>query len=85
MMGNSRSLHPKADKESNLKAWASKHWREYRRISKLPGLLGNNKGDISATDSIKNLVDEDPLRMQFRPDGSVIPLEEILRYYFILS
>ena len=84
MVGISKSLHPKADKEANLKAWAPKHWREYRRISKLPPLLGNTKADISATDSIKNLVDEDPLRMQFRPDGSVIPLEEIIRCCFIL-
>ena len=64
--------------------WAAKHWREYHRINKLPPLHGSNKADVSASESIKNLV-ADPLCVQFRPDGSVIPLEEIIRCFLYYS
>lgn len=79
MKGTNRSkLLPPA--EGNFKVRAIKHLRGYQRISKLPSLVGNNKAEISVADSIKHLVgDEDPLHVQFRPDGSVIPLEEIIR------
>lgn len=50
-------------------------------FQRIPSLLGNNRVDISVTDTIGHLVGgEAPLGVQFRSDGSVIPLEEIIRF-----
>jgi len=79
-MRKSKSLFT-ADKENNLKSWVAKQWRDYHRVNKLPSLLGNSKPDNSIGDTIQHLVGgEAPLCVQFRSDGSVIPMEEIIRY-----
>ena len=72
----SKPLPPTADREGSVKLWAHKHLRDHR----LPSLIGTNRADIPVTHSIETLVNnEDPLHVQFRSDGTVIPLEEIIR------
>lgn len=63
-------------KGSSIKPWTLKYLKE-QRVSKLPSLI---TADIPVTHSIKTLVNnEEPLHVQFRSDGTVIPLEEIIR------
>ena len=69
------------EQENNLRVWVTKHWRNYQRTSQLPSLLGSSMADNSiVNNTMEHLVgDEAPLHVQFRSDGSVIPMEEIIR------
>ena len=74
-----KSLFPvPVEKEHNLKEWVAKHWRDYRRVSIIPSALETNLPSVT---SIERFVKDKspPLQIQFRPDGSVIPIEEIMR------
>ena len=75
----SKSLPSTAERKGSIKPWTVKYLKE-QRVSKLPSLISSNRADIPVTHSIKTLVNnEEPLHVQFRSDGTVIPLEEIIR------
>ena len=74
-----KSLFPvPEEKEDHLKEWMAKNWRDYRRITILPSSLENQLTLVASI--VEQLKGKSPsLQIHFRPDGSIIPIEEIMR------
>ena len=75
-----KSLFPvPLEKEDDLMEQVTKHWRDYRRVAILPPSLEDKL--VTGASLVEQFTKDKspPLQIQFRPDGSVIPMEEIIR------